>query len=35
MRTIPGCSALIDVLKSDTIRNYILETYQGAVIPMD
>ena len=25
--------ALVDVLKSDDIKNYITETYDGAVIP--
>ena len=28
-----GIKALVDVLKSDTIRDYILKTYDGAVIP--
>ena len=31
----PGVQALVDVLKSDEIRNYINETYDGAVIPYD
>ena len=31
----PGVQALVDVLKSDEIRNYINETYDGAVIPSD
>ena len=30
-----GVQALVDVLKSDEIRNYINETYDGAVIPYD
>ncbi|MBQ8397651.1 MAG: MetQ/NlpA family ABC transporter substrate-binding protein [Clostridia bacterium] len=31
----PRIQALIEVLKSETIRNYITETYQGSVVPMD
>ena len=27
--------ALVDVLKSDEIKNYIAETYDGAVIPFE
>ena len=27
--------ALVDVLKSDTIKNYINDTYDGAVIPFE
>lgn len=27
--------ALVDVLKSDEIKNYINETYDGAVIPFE
>ena len=27
--------ALVDVLKSDEIKNYITETYDGAVIPFE
>ena len=30
-----GVKALVDVLRSDTIRDYILSTYDGAVIPFD
>ncbi|MCR5178224.1 MAG: MetQ/NlpA family ABC transporter substrate-binding protein [Lachnospiraceae bacterium] len=31
----PGIKALVDALKSDAIRQYILNTYDGAVIPFD
>ncbi len=31
----PRIVALIEVLKSETIRNYINETYKGSVVPMD
>ena len=31
----PGIQALVKVLKSDEIKNYINETYDGAVIPYD
>ena len=30
-----GIRALVEVLKSDTIRDYIRNTYDGAVIPFD
>lgn len=31
----PRVQALIEVLKSETIKNYITETYKGSVVPMD
>lgn len=31
----PGVQALVNVLKSDEIKNYINETYDGAVIPFE
>ncbi|MGN0395660.1 MAG: MetQ/NlpA family ABC transporter substrate-binding protein, partial [Coprococcus sp.] len=30
-----GIQALVDILKSDEIKNYINETYDGAVIPFE
>jgi D-methionine transport system substrate-binding protein len=30
-----GIKALVEVLKSDTIKNYIKETYDGAVVPFE
>ena len=30
-----GIQALVEVLKSDAIRQYILDTYDGAVIPFE
>lgn len=30
-----GIKALVDVLKSDTIKQYIQDTYDGAVVPFD
>ena len=30
-----GVKALVEVLKSDEIKNYINETYDGAVIPFE
>ncbi len=32
---LPGIKALVDVLKSDEIKNYINETFDGAVIPFE
>ncbi len=30
----PGILALIEALKSDAVRDFISETFQGAVVPM-
>ena len=30
----PAVQALIDALKTDTVRNFILEKYEGAVVPV-
>ena len=32
---LPGIKALVDILKSDEIKNYINETFDGAVIPFE
>ena len=31
----PAIKALVDTLKSDTIKQYINDTYDGAVIPFE
>ena len=33
--TNPGVQALVEVLKSDDIKQYINDTYDGAVIPFE
>lgn len=30
----PAVQALIDALKTDAVRNFILEKYEGAVVPV-
>ena len=31
----PELQALVEALKSDTVKQYINETYEGSVVPID